>query len=400
MPKKILLLGGSRYYTKSIEAIQKHGYYVIVLDGNEKAPGLDVADEGLCIDFSDKEVVLKVAAEKKVNGIMPLNDIGVEIAAYVSSKLGLPGISTEVAFVATDKNAMRKKWMEKGIPCPCVELAVTEEDFLNAIKIIGLPCIFKPAHGLGGASRGVIVVNKESEIKNAIAFTQQFYDNKETLVETFINAELEHSAEVLVYNGVAYVIAISDKIKTPQPYRVDKNVLYPTVLMGERLEKLKETIVNSVLALGINNAAAHVEVATTPTGFILFELGARCGGGGTPEPIVSYTTGINLIIELAKILVGDIPNQLKPTANKAANYHFITPAPGKIKNISGISGITAMEGVLDFDFLKKAGDEINIVKTGLDRSGFIITVSDERNRALELGTQIENNIKIMYEPSL
>ena len=72
-------------------------------------------------------------------------------------------------------------------------------------------------------------------------------------------------------------------------------------------QALKQTIIDSVIALGIMNGAAHVELASTKSGFILFELGARCGGGGTPEPIVHYATGVNQFVELVRILAGDEP---------------------------------------------------------------------------------------------
>lgn len=393
----MIFLGASRYNIKSIEAVKKAGYFVIVLDGNAQSPGLAIADLGINIDFSDRDAVLKVASENKVSGIIPFNDTGVPVSAYISTCLGLPGITEEVAFLSSDKKAMRKIWMEKGIPCPGVATATSRDEFDQAIDRIGLPCIFKPAHGLGGASKGVIVVREKSEIEDAIEFSQKFYEDKETLIETFVEAELEHSAEVLVHKGKVYVIAVSDKIKTPLPYRVDKNVLYPTVITGEQLKKLKQTIIDAVQALGINNGAAHVELATTKNGFVLFELGARCGGGGTPEPIVHYTTGVDMIVELTRILSGDEPDNLLPFRNRAANYHFLTLSPGRIVSISGTEDILHIDGVLDFDFFKQPGDEIPLVTVGTDRSGFIIIGGDNRDDVYKLGQEIEESIIIKMD---
>ncbi len=60
-------------------------------------------------------------------------------------------------------------------------------------------------------------------------FHKDCFDQKATLIEEFIDGRHEHSAEVLVHEGVPYVIAISDKIKTPLPYRVDKAILIPNL---------------------------------------------------------------------------------------------------------------------------------------------------------------------------
>lgn len=396
MKKKIIILGASRYYSKSIEAARAAGYYVIALDRNPEAEGFKAADESYACDISDQQGVLKIAEEHKISGIIPLNDIGVPVASFVSELLNLPGISRQAVVWATNKEEMRKRWIEKGVPCPKVVVAVERSDFYKGVDFVGYPCILKPAHGLGGASRGVIVVNSQDELEAAIDFSQGFYDDKTTLIETFVDAEYEHSAEVLIYEGIPNVIAISDKIKTPLPYRVDKNVLYPTVLQGEKLKNLKKVIIDSVKALELECGAAHVELATTATGFVLFELGARCGGGGTPEPIVHFSTGINEFVELVRILAGDQPLCLEPIYNRGCNYHFIIPESGKIKSLKGIEHIKGLEGVLDFEFFKKPGDIIQPVTVGTERSGFIITAAESREEAYNLGLQAENLLEIEY----
>jgi biotin carboxylase len=395
--KKIIILGASRYYIRSIESAKEAGYFVIAVDRNPGAEGFSAADLSFACDIVDKEGMLQIAKDHGISGIIPLNDYGVLTAAYVATQLNLPGISEEVAERSSNKELMREKWLETGVLCPQLTVAETKEEFIEGIAKIGLPCILKPAHGIGGASRGVVVIRHENEIEDAITFSQQFYEDKSTLIETFIEAEVEHSAEVIIHNGVAEVIAISDKIKTPLPFRVDKNVLYPTILEGDRLERLKAAIVEAVFALGITIGAAHVELATTPNGFYLFELGARCGGGGTPSPIVPHVSGVDEFVEFVRILAGDEAINLKPTKNNASNYHFFTPKPGKIKSIEYAENIDEIEGVLDYEIFVKAGDTVPEVTVGTERSGFFIIGTKERSEALRIGELVEASIVIEYE---
>lgn len=394
--KVVIILGASRYYSKCIELIRNEGYYVIALDKNPISVGFQFANEGIVCDISDKEAVLSIATKANASAIVPLNDIGVPVASFVSNRLGLIGIDENVAELVTNKEKMRSEWIRRGIPCPKVFIAVTYDDFVEGINYVGLPCIFKPAHGFGGASRGVIVVHDISELDDAIRFTQSFYDDKTTLVETFIDSIHEHSAEVLIVDGEPHVIAISDKVKTDLPYRVDKNVLYPSNINPSRLDQLKETIKQSVIALGINCGAAHVELATTKDGFILFELGARCGGGGTAEPIVSYVTGIPIFLELVRSLCGDQVGNLKAKFNRGCNYHFLLPKPGIIASISGTEILKNLDYVLDFEFFKVPGEEIKQVTVGVERSGFIITKGIDQLSAYAAGIQAENLLKIEY----
>lgn len=396
--KRILILGASRYYSKSIEAARRAGYYVIVADRNPQAYAFAYADASEVCDIIDKEAVLVVALRYGIDAIVPVNDYGVPTAAFVAGKLGLPGISEETAYWATHKGAMRKKWIASGVPCPKLELVETAEQARAAIKSIGLPCILKPTGGYGGASRGVIVIDNESMIEDAITFATRFYADKTLLVESFIDAQVEHSAEVLVINGMPIVLAIADKIKSPLPFRVDKNVLYPTRIKGDAYRLLEKTICDAVLALNIKVGAAHVEIATTDKGPVLFELGARCGGGGTPEPIIPYVTGIEYFISIIKSLAGDPVENIRPLYKRACNYHFITPSPGLVKDIR-IPETFKTNGteILDFEMLVKPGESIRNVETGLDRAGFLIIGGESVELVLEVGKEIENTIEIEYE---
>lgn len=394
--KKVIILGASRYYKRSIEASLRAGYHVIAVDKNPESEGFLAATESFVCDIVDQEGILALAKARGIHGIVPVNDYGVPTAAYVSSCLGLSGISAETALLATNKELMRQRWLDVGVPCPRVEVALTFEEIALAAKRIGYPCILKPAHGIGGASRGVVVVKNEGDLAGSIEFSQSFYQDKTTLVESFVLSEFEHSAEVLIHKGKAHVIAISDKVKTPLPYRVDKCVLYPTAVRGKRREGLEATIRRAVEAIGISCGAAHVELATTAEGFILFELGARCGGGGTPEPIVPFVTGVNLFVELVRILVGDEPKNLEPLFERGCNYHFVTLKPGVIRSISGFDKLERHGSVLDAELFVKPGQVVPEVKVGGDRSGFIIIGEKTREGAYKTGIALEDSLVVDY----
>lgn len=397
-PKTVMMLGGSRYYIKGIESAQRAGYRVVVADRDVAAAGSHTADVFLPIDFSDAKAIEVAAREVGIDGIVPLNDYGVITAAHVSTALGLPGLTADVALRSARKDLMRQQWFSCGVPCPRFEIVANAYDIAAAVERVGLPCILKPARGVGGASRGVVVVRRSEDLDQAIAFGHAFYSDKTTLVEQFIDAEIEHSAEVIVHNGVAHVLAIGDKIKSDLPYRVDRNVLYPTRVVGPRLQELVRTVKLAVLTLGITVGAAHVEIATTKNGFVLFELGARCGGGGTPEPIIPYVTGINQILETIRSHLGESPQKLEPDRLRGCNYHFIFGPQGRLRSVRGMDEILRMENVLDAAITAKPGDLIGPVRTGLDRSGFIIAGGADAAEALVLGRLAESRVQFDVEP--
>ena len=67
--KKILLLGGSAQQIVAIKTAQKHGFYTVLCDFLPDNPGQDEADKFYLVSTTDKEAVLKVASDEKVDGV-------------------------------------------------------------------------------------------------------------------------------------------------------------------------------------------------------------------------------------------------------------------------------------------------------------------------------------------
>ena len=68
--KKILMLGGLRYLIPVIQAAHELEYYVITCDYLPHNVAHKYADEYHNISITDKNAVLELAKELKINGIM------------------------------------------------------------------------------------------------------------------------------------------------------------------------------------------------------------------------------------------------------------------------------------------------------------------------------------------
>ena len=69
----------------------------------------------------------------------------------------------------------------------------------------------------------------------------------------------------------------------------------------------------------------------------------------------------------------------------------------EVKDIKGIPEAEEMEEVKDIGLFIKPGDKAGLVKTGLDRHGFAVIVSDSLSRAKELSAYLDKSIEIEYE---
>ena len=114
-----MILGAGVLQRPGIRKAKEMGLEVIAVDMNPNAIGFSDADISLVISTIDIPAVLKAAREYQIDGIMTLaSDMPMRTVARVAQELGLPSISEDAAFKATDKQAMRQALAAHGVPIP------------------------------------------------------------------------------------------------------------------------------------------------------------------------------------------------------------------------------------------------------------------------------------------
>ncbi|WP_243311413.1 ATP-grasp domain-containing protein [Fundidesulfovibrio agrisoli] len=396
--RRVLILGGGRYYLGAIETARRLGYFTAVADRDPKAPGLAAAHAGRAVDIVDVPGLIALARELRIDAVVPLNDFGVRPAAAVSAAMGLPGVGEGVAALGTDKAAMRQRWRERGLPQPRFAVVESAEQALAAAReLAAWPLVCKPADSRGGGSRGVSMVRTVEDLPAAVAFAQSFYADRRVMLEECVQG-LEHSLETFTWGGRTTVLAVSDKRKTPPPYRVDTDVIYPSVLGGDALRAVEGAACDAVRALGLPFGPAHVELCSLPGGgTALFEVGLRPGGGHTPDPIVPWVAGVDVVAATLRAYLGEEPGPPEPTARRGCVYHFLTPKPGQVARVEGLEDVRSWPGILDAGLLVSPGDEIRPVRTGADRAGFVVAAAESREQALALAQRADAAIRVIAE---
>ena len=148
--KKILLLGGHMYILPVIKAIHDLGHYAITCDYLPNNIAHKFSDEYHNVSIVDKEAVLELAKKLKVDGVMSFAcDPGVETAAYVAEKLGLPTHPYESVKILQNKALFRKFLTDNGFNVPKAKGYSNYEDALRDIGIFRFPIIVKPTDSAG-----------------------------------------------------------------------------------------------------------------------------------------------------------------------------------------------------------------------------------------------------------
>lgn len=394
--KKILILGAGQFMIPAIKIAKEMGLTVVVSDRNENAEGFYYSDYHATVDITDIEGTLNVAKKYNIDGILPLNDFGVKTAAVIADELSLTGISPDTANLCTDKRLMRKTWEKSGVPCPKFKIVKNYSEAKKTADEIGFPVITKPPDTMGG-SRGVVKINNSKELKEAFEFATSFTKQDSILLEEYVFGD-ECSVESVVYNSDIHVIAISDKTKLPPPYRVDKSVTYPTKHSQKMQNEIKNVTKDAISSLGITNGATHLELSVTDKGIRLFEIGARTGGGGIIAGIqVPIVYGVNMMRETIRIALGEPPEIIFSEKLRGSDFRFLTPKPGTLKRISGVKKALSLENVVTGACFVKPGDIVREVRSGNDRSGYVVTRGESRDQAVSIADKVEGLIRYEYE---
>ena len=185
--KKLLLLGGSRYIIPVIDIAHKMGVYVITCDYLPDNIAHKYSDEYHNVSIIDKDEVLKLAKELKIDGIMSFAcDPGVVTVAYVAEKLNLPSCGPyESVCILQNKGKFRKFLEENGFNVPKSRVYNDVKTAIDDIDSFQWPVIVKPTDSAG--SKGVARVDNPENLKECIESALKFSHNQEFIIEEFLD---------------------------------------------------------------------------------------------------------------------------------------------------------------------------------------------------------------------
>ncbi len=308
-----MLLGGIRYLLPVIKAAHEQGYYVITADYLPDNIAHKYSDEYVNVSIIDKEAVLKVAQEKRIDGIMSFGvDPGVVSAAYVAEKMGLPfQCSYEAACILQDKSRFRQFLSEHGFNSPKAKGYDNVEEALNDVDFFTWPVIVKPVDSAG--SKGVSKVEEKSQLGKAIEFALSESRNRYFIVEEFLDiVGYQSSTDMFSVNGIVDLPLFSDQVfdsLASNPY-VPTVEIWPTTMPVEYQSDLINQINRLFALLGCKNGLYNIECRVCSNGkAYLMEVSPR-GGGNHIALIQDMAYGINYIENEIRNAVG-LPLNLK-----------------------------------------------------------------------------------------
>lgn len=380
--KKLLLLGGPVFQKPVVERAKAMGLRVGVADISPDAPAAQIADDFFCGSIRDFDAMLEIAKEYLPDAIASgACDTSVVTVSKLCEELGLPGNSVEAALNSTDKHRMIECFARKGVAHPSFVVA-KKEDIGQFAPEIPYPIIAKPTDSAGG--RGVNLVHSREELMPALLAASEAGLSGDVLVEEYMIGP-EVSVELLVVDGVAHVLQVTDKLTSGAPNYFEIGHCQPTSLKDEDRAAISELAKAAVLAVGLKNSAAHVEIIVTPNGPKMVELGARLGGDWITSYLIQGSVGgIDMIECMVRIALGEKPsiNGYYDNGSYVAT-RFLPASEGVLLGLDGLDAAKSSSGVLHVERHGVIGERYEKAVDDSARFVSVVACGGSRKEALD-----------------
>ena len=389
MQKRLLVLAAGILQVPVIKKAKELGHYVIAVDGDSNAIGLQYADKAICANITDEEIMLEIAHKEQIDGVIhPCSEVSMNVMGRLNDELGLSGITREQAIRATNKHLMREAFEKGNAPSPKSFLTENVENaWMHLQNDFSTDGILKPSRNSG--SRGIAKVSRDmdkADFVKAYDIALNESRDKSVLIEQFIEGP-EFSIEIIVWNGKVNVLTVTDKKTTGAPHFVELGHNQPSCFSATEVETLKAAAVAGVKALGVNNCACHAEAKLMEGKAYLMEIGARLGGDFISTELTHLSTGIDMVAAAVNVALGVEPD-LKPKEEpKGVCIRYFCPKPGKLVSISNTE-ILKDSRVYLWEIYCKVGDNIPEVTSSLCRSGHVIVTESTSWKAIELADKL------------
>jgi phosphoribosylglycinamide formyltransferase 2 len=191
--KKVLFCGAGELGKEVAIELQRLGVEVIAVDRYANAPAMQVAHRSHVVNMLDGQALRKVIELEKPDLVVPeIEAIATDTLAELENE-GVTIIPTAKATQLTmNREGIRRLAAEElKIKTGPYHFAQTKEEYLDAVRDIGLPCVIKPI--MSSSGKGQSLLKNESEIDAAWEYAQEGgrAGKGKVIVEGFVDFDYE-----------------------------------------------------------------------------------------------------------------------------------------------------------------------------------------------------------------
>jgi biotin carboxylase len=395
--KRVLLLLPTTGYRNNdfLAAAEKLGVEIIAAANycHQLAPAWGLAPI-MALHFDRPEQAAETVL-REINGdpdaVLAVDDSGVELAALLAERFGLPGNSTRAVRRVRDKLAFRRLLQEREFMCPEFHHLPSGTDPRNLIADLKFPVVVK-ARRLS-ASRGVIRADDPEELVRAVNWVRAIQSRADRdaqelglLIEEFIPGR-EYALEGILERGELSTLALFDKPDPLDgPYFEETLYITPSRLADDIQGRIRREAARACRAAELVTGPVHAEVRVNDRGIWILEVASRSIGGLCGR-VLTHFLGMSLEELILRQTVAQ-PLAIAGEHGAAAGVMMI-PIPGRgiYHGLEGLAAAQSVRGVTGITITVEPGQIIAPPPDGASYLGFIFAraaSAAEAERALRV----------------
>ena len=309
MPRrKLMLLGGLRYLLPVIDAAHDIGCHVITCDYLPDNIAHKYSDEYHNVSILDKDAVLSLAWDLKIDGIMSFAvDPGVVTAAYVADRMGLPQAGPyESVCILQNKERFRSFLETNGFNVPKSKGFSTYAEAYADRDYFSWPVIVKPVDSAG--SKGVSRVESPENLKPAFDNAKSHSFSGKVIIEEFIDKDgCSSDSDCFSVDGELKFVSFSAQRfdeSASNPY-TPAAYSWPSTMTKAQESELTSELQRLIALLGMRTSIYNVETRVGKNGkCYIMEVSPR-GGGNRLAEMLRMATGVDMITAAVKAALGE-----------------------------------------------------------------------------------------------
>ena len=232
--KKALLCGSGELGKEVAIELQRYGVEVFALDKYANAPAMQVAHRSHVLSMLDGKKLREVIETERPDYIIPEVEAIATDTLVALEKEGYSVTPTATAaYLTMNREGIRRLAAEQlGLPTSPYKFASTREEFEEAVKEIGMPCVVKPI--MSSSGHGQSVVRTADDIDKSWHYAQEGgrAGAGRVIVEGFVQFDYEitqltvrHSAGTTFLKPVGHVQVDGDYRESWQPQVMSEKAL-------------------------------------------------------------------------------------------------------------------------------------------------------------------------------
>lgn len=396
--KVILLLGGSAQQVIAIQKAKDLGYKTILCDYLPDNPGQFIADVFYQTSTTDKEAVLKIAQEEKIDGILAYaSDPAAPTAAYVAEKMGLPTNPYNSVETLCNKAVFRAFLSAHGFNIPKAKDFYNEEHAMKELDYFSFPIIIKPVDSSG--SKGITKLDSPEGFTNAMHFAFLHSRSHHIIIEEVIENKYPYlfGGDIFISEGKVILWGLMNchRDNSVNPL-VPVGKSYPAILNAVDLQEVKKTLQRLISISGIRLGSVNVEIIIDKSSRVfLIDIGPRAGGNMIPE-LLSMVFNCDLVEMIIRSAMGErIAARDRTEDAYFATHNLHSNKTGKLKSIQYSERIS--QYIVRESFYKHAGEPVSYFANASDALGILFMKFPDMKTMIEIEDQINEHVKIKLD---